>query len=340
MTVIRNENADAYVKSPRPEIQLYLVHGIDQGLVHERAATLIRVLLGREADSFRLTRIDGESIVREPGRLADEAHAIPMLGGHRVVWVDARSRDLGRYIEPLIAHPPKDCRLIVEAGNLKRGAVLRRAFEGAANAISIECYPDERRAMRALIDAEAREAGVEVTGEARDALLSLLGQDRLTTRGEIAKLMLYAAGSRRIEITDVEAIVTDAAASVVNELVDQSLLGRTTEVERAAARFFGAGGDPAQLILRLVSQLTVLQNFQAEAETGVSPELNPFMRLPTGGSSSLARQAERWTLSAMEKKLPTVQKTSARVRRGGKLGVSVAMRALLAFAASSRTDAE
>jgi DNA polymerase-3 subunit delta len=266
-----------------------------------------------------------------------------MLGGHRVIWIDAQSRDLARFLEPIIAHPPKDCWIIVEAGNLKRGAVLRTAVDRAANALSIECYPDERRAVITLIEAEAREAGVEVTREARESLLSLLGQDRLTTRGEIAKLMIYVAGSRRIELRDVEAIVTDAAASVLSELIDQLLLGQTTEVERPAARFFAAGGDPGLLILRLVSQLASLQNLQAEVEAGVSLERTlqeHFTKLPTGVRMSLARQAERWTLCAMKNKLPIVQKTSARVRRGGRLGASLSMRVLLALTASSRTDPE
>ena len=264
VTVIRNDSADAYVRRPRPEIRSYLVHGTDPGLIHERASILVRGLLGEEADPFRLTRIDGDSIVRDPGRLADELHAIPMLGGNRVIWIDAQNRDLGRAIEPFIGHPPEDCWLIVEAGNLKKDSRLRAAFDRAANALSIECYPDDRRTLGALIDIEAREAGVEVTREARDHLLGLLGSDRLTTRGEIAKLMLYVAGSRTIELADVEAIVTDAAPSSLGELIDQSLLGQTAEVERMAARFFGDGGNPGPVD----GTIDLAADFAAQSSTG------------------------------------------------------------------------
>jgi DNA polymerase III subunit delta len=342
VTVVRNENADAYVRSPRPEIQLYLVHGTDPGLAHERAAILVRGLLGEQADPFRLARLDADSIARDPGRLADEARAVPMLGGQRVIWIDAQSRDLARAIEPFIGSPPEDCWLIVEAGSLKRDSRLRAAFDRAANAVSIECYPDDRRTLSALIDSEARDAGIEVAREARDYLLSLLGSDRLTTRGEITKLMLYAVGSRRIELADVEAIVANAAPSGLGELIDQSLLGQSAEVERLAARFFADGGDPGLLTARLVSQLTSLHNLQLEVAACNSVEAalqKQGSRLPQAARATLARQSARWTLSAVKKTLPAVQETSARVRGNARLGQSLATRALWALASASRQGA-
>jgi len=272
---------------------------------------------------------------REPGRLADEAYAISMFGGHRAIWIEAQGRDLAPLFEPLFHRPPQDCTLVVEAGNLTKGSALRVAFETAANAVSVECYPDERRALVALIDAEAQKAGLNVTREAREYLLALLGSDRLTTRSEVVKLMLYAAGAGTIEVTDVEAIVADAAPSGLDALIDHSLLGDVAGVERASSRFFADGGDAGFLVIRLVARITLLHRIRLEMEAGKGIEgAMQGQFLPPSARAALAKQAERWTSGALGKRLPAIQAVAARTRRDPRLGQAMAMRALWALARS------
>ena len=47
----------------------------------------------------------------------------------------------------------------------------------------------------------------------------------MTTRGEIAKLFLYAEGKGAVTIADIEAIVSDAAPSALDDAVDHAFLG-------------------------------------------------------------------------------------------------------------------
>ena len=341
VTIVKNQFADAYVRRPRKEIQFYLVHGADQGLIHERTSALVKSILGDQESTFSLTRIDGESIVREPGRLAEEAYAAPMLCDDRVLWIDARSRDLTKAIEPLMAEPPRNCWLVVESSNLKKSSRLRSVFERADNAICVECYLDDTRALAALIDAEATSAGIEISGDARDYLLSLLGADRLTTRSELAKLMLYSKGERRIDLTDITAIITDCAPSGLSELIDRTMLGQFAQVDGSAGRFFGDGGDPAVLMMRLASQMSFLHSLKLEVETADSSETvlqKHLVRFPPPSRAALSRQVERWSLASLEKTLPAVQKATARVRGDAKLGRLLVLRALWGLASVSLTN--
>ncbi|MFZ0209148.1 MAG: DNA polymerase III subunit delta, partial [Roseiarcus sp.] len=93
MTIIRNDAADSFVQRPPPEIRFYLLHGIDEGLIHERAKTLVGAVVGHDRDPLRVTRIDRDALAREPGMLADEVYAISMFGGHRAVCIEASGRD-------------------------------------------------------------------------------------------------------------------------------------------------------------------------------------------------------------------------------------------------------
>ena len=120
-----------------------------------------------------------------------------MFGGHRVIWIELRGRDIAPALAPLFKAPPRDCAIVVEAGLLKKGSALRSAFEKMDKGVSIECYPDDRRGLAALIEAEARQAGLRIAPDVRDHLITFLGADRMTTRGEIAKLLLYVARQGR-----------------------------------------------------------------------------------------------------------------------------------------------
>jgi DNA polymerase-3 subunit delta len=236
-------------------------------------------------------------------------------------------------LAPLLRRPPPDSTLVVEAGNLLKGSALRATFETAPNAVSVECYLDERRSLISLIDAEAREAGLTVSREAREYLLALLGSDRLTTRGEVVKLMLYAAGAGTIEVADVEAIVANAAPSGLEALIDLALLGDLAGVERASRRFFADGGDAGLLVIRLVSRVTLLHRIRLEMEAGKG--FDGAMQgqfLPPSVRAALAKQAERWTSAALGKRLPAVQSVAARVRRDPRLAPAIATRMLWTLA--------
>ncbi|TGR87415.1 DNA polymerase III subunit delta, partial [Mesorhizobium sp. M2E.F.Ca.ET.209.01.1.1] len=92
-----------------------------------------------------------------------------------------------------------------------KGTGLRAIVEAAGNAIALPCYADEARDLDTVIDDELRKAGMSMTLDARQALRRNLGGDRLASRGEIEKLVLYAHGQKAIDIDDVNALSGDVS---------------------------------------------------------------------------------------------------------------------------------
>ena len=86
-----------------------------------------------------------------------------------------------------------------EAGDLRRGALLRTLCEQHPKAVAIGCYADGERDLVRLIDEEMRAAGMTIAADARATLVPLLGGDRAASLGELRKLALYARGSSRVE---------------------------------------------------------------------------------------------------------------------------------------------
>jgi len=337
LTIVKNDLADAFVKQPPEDLRLFLVHGNDDGLIHERAKALVLAFVGAD-DGFNVVLRDGDAAAREPGELIDEAHAISLFGGRRAIWIEAGARDLKPALEPLFDRPPIDCAIVVEAGSLKRGLALRELFERANEAAAIECYPDDRRSLLFLIETQAREAGLTVSSDAADLLIGHLGADRMTSRGEIAKLMLYAQGEPRVEVEHVEAIVSDAAPSSLDAVIDRSLSGDAAALEGAMAHFLAEGGDPGALMARLFARVSLLCRLRLEMDQGRSFDAAAqanFVRLPPQARSALARQAETLTFEALARRLPAFSAAAARVRREPRLAEATAMRFLWTLASGA-----
>jgi DNA polymerase-3 subunit delta len=206
-------------------------------------------------------------------------------------------------------------------------------------AASVECYPDDRRSLGPLIEAEARAAGMTIAPEARDSLVALLGADRGVTRGELTKLTLYAQGKSRIELEDVEAIVADAAPSSLDATIDATLLGDMAGLEAGAQRFFADGGDVGHLVARLTQRVTLLHRLRLEMERGKAFEAalqgQPGRFSPVA-RAALGRQAERWTAASVGRRLPALAALAGRVRRTPRLAQAQALRALWALASGLR----
>jgi len=339
MNVVNSAMADAFVARLPKEIRFFLIHGPDEGLAQERAKAVIRKLIGDDPDPLNLVRLEGDAVARDPGALVDEAYAVPMFGGARAIWIDAQARDLLPALEPLFARPPADCAIVVKAAQLRKGIGLRAAFESSPDRASIECYSDDAKALEALIDAEARAAGLSLAPEARAALVALTGADRQTTRGEIAKLMLYARGKSSVTAEDVEAIISDAGPSNLDAVVDRALLGDLNGVETSLTRFFHEGGEADLLMIRLVLRLLLLHRLRLEMDQGRPFDAACqalFVKLPPSAVRALARQAERWTSESIAQRLPAIRLASARARADSRLAEALATRALWSLASRGR----
>ncbi|MGH6800009.1 MAG: DNA polymerase III subunit delta, partial [Methylocella sp.] len=189
MVAVKSHEAERFLARPPLHIYLYLVFGTDAGLVAERARTIVARAVDDLKDPFQFVRIGGDELANDPARLADEANTIPMFGSRRAILIEAQGKTFVAAFEPFLGAPPRDCTIVIEAGALKKDAPLRTLCERAKNAAAIQCYPDSEMDIAQLIDAEVSAAGLSIAPDAKAFLVSQLGQDRLSTRSELEKLV-------------------------------------------------------------------------------------------------------------------------------------------------------
>ncbi len=339
MTALKAGQVDAFVARPDPKRPVVLVYGPDAGLVRERAEALINNAVDDPRDPFALARLSGDELAAEPSRLVEEANTIPLLGGRRAVWVKAGSRNFVTAVEALLAAPSPDCRVLIEAGDLKRNAPLRTICERAPIAAALPCYADAERDIERLIDEEMREGGLTIAPDARAVLMPLLGGDRLASRSEVRKLALYARGRERVELDDVIAVVTDASVLALDGLIDAAFAGRTGEVETQFSKARTAGTSPGTIIAAALRQTAVLHKARLAVESGqtMTSALDTMAPPLHFSRRALVEAAlKSWTAARLERAMMQFADASFEARRMSELADTIAQRALLSLAVTAR----
>src|SRR3990170_2693036 len=166
MTALKTAEIESFVARPDPARLIVLVFGPDAGLVRERAEKIVHASVDDVSDPFSLARLEGDELSGDPARLVDEANTIPLFGGKRAIWVKAGGRNIAPAVEALLAAPSPGCRVVIEAGDLKRGVPLRSLCERAKAAVAIPCYVDGERDIARLIDEELRSVDLSIAADA------------------------------------------------------------------------------------------------------------------------------------------------------------------------------
>ncbi|SRR6266545_3848515 len=339
MVALKASDVDRFIARPDPARPIVLIFGPDSGLVRERAEALIKSSVDDPSDPFSLARLDGDDLAGEPTRLVEEANTVPLFGGRRAVWVKAGSRNFAPAVEALIAAAPPDCRVVIEAGDLRRNAPLRMLCERAKNAAALPCYADAERDLVRLIDDEMREAGLAISPEARAALVPLLGGDRLASRHEIRKLALFARGKERVELDDVMAVVADASTLALDGLIDAAFAGRTGELEVQFGKARTAGTAPGTIVSAALRQVAQLHRARLAVEEGVSVDeaaggIQPFVHFSRKAAVEAALKT--WTSARLERAMAQLAEAALEARRQAGMAEIIAQRTLLSLAVNAR----
>ena len=333
MASFKSEQFETFLLRPPRGLKLTLLHGPEGDLVSERARRLVPTLVDDVADPFQVVRLAAEALSKDPGLLADEASAISMFGGKRVLWIDAGGRDLSTLIAGVADTLPADTSIVVEADTLRKGAPLRTLFETRPDAAAIECYAPPPASVGQMVDTEARSAGIAIAPEVREHLVGVLMSEPATARTEIAKLLLFVRDKGRLESADIDALAAGGGVTPADQLVDLALAGDLKGLERAVMHGLSDPSDAALAAMRLAARIGLL----LELKQGGEPErLN---RLPFAVKRAVVAQANAMAPEALTRRLPSLLGLLVSTRVNPSLARAATFRALLAFALGARRGA-
>jgi len=341
MVAIKGYEVDRFVEKPDPNFRVILLYGLDGGLVSERADLLARRTGVDLNDPFSTIRLNAEDIADDKSRLQDEAFTVGMFGGERLIRISGTTRkNLVEAVKPVLATQLQDVWIILEAGDLNTKAALRSAFEKSRSAIALPCYKDEARDLEKLVKEELTDQGFSVSSDVIAFLKPFLGGDRMATRNELSKLALYANGENEITKEHILAVVGDASAFDMSDVIDAVASGDMVQLEVNLERVLIEGISPDMLLIHTLRHFQLLHELKGKMITnrlpaksvvdGARPPIFYQRRAKVGNCLS------RLSISAIEKILDRLQSASFEARANPELGHSIAGTSLLAAVMEAR----
>ena len=337
--IIKSHEADRYTAKPPKDLAIALVYGPDAGLVQERAEKLLKSVVPDLTDAFNVADLSEAGLLTDPARLADEAAAISMMGGRRVVRVRGAGNDLADLLESFLDDSKGDALVVIEAGDLAKTSALRKLFDSHKTAIAVQCYPDSVRDLGDVLRDALRAEGLSIAPDALEDAVSRLGSDRGVTRREIEKLVLYMHGGKQVTLEDVRAVMGDEAEARSESACDAAGSGDLPKLDRELERLWASDTQPAQVLRSAMGHFQKLLAARENAARGQS--LDDAMRrlrppVHFSRTTSFKNQAQRWSSDKLGEALDMLLEAEVLTRTTAVPAEAVTGRALMNIAAMAK----
>ena len=257
------------VDQPKAGMRFYLFHGPDDAQSRAFGQRLVDALA---ASRFL---IPGTSIKSDPAVLADEAGAMNLFGGTRVVWVEPAGDEIVAGVEALLEANAAESPVVAIAGALRKTSGLLKLAEASPNALAFAAYaPEGADAERMVIDV-GRRFGLKIAPPLAVRIADSCGNDQAIVAQELQKFALYVDASpqspKELDHGAIDAVGAEVAEADGAQLVDLALSGAVEEVADELARL-PHGAEAIPVVRALQRRLLLLAPARARIERGDTPD--------------------------------------------------------------------
>jgi DNA polymerase-3 subunit delta len=198
-----------------------------------------------------------------------------------------------------LSNLPESTVLVLIDGRIKSNNPLYKQLSAKAEVRSFPVLREAR--LRQWIEREVAEQGASMSPQAVDLLAKLVGGNLWIMSNEINKLALFASG-RRIEVEDIEAIVSSAQEANVFAMVDAILDFKAGVAEQLLEQLLQRGASLAYLLAMLSRQVRMIVQAK-ELRRQMKPEAEIQSRLGLTSEFALRKtleQAQRHPLERLK----------------------------------------
>lgn len=334
---IQYRQIESFVKNPDKKARVILVYGPDDGLMRERAKSIGLSVVEDINDPFNVAVLSGNILAEDPARLSDEASAVSMMGGDRLVRVEEAGDKITPLVKEYLENPFETALIVLEAGELGPRSSLRKLCETAKNAAALPCYVEDERDLSRLIRETVTEAGLTIEPDAVAFLAVNIAGNRQKARRELEKLIIYKGEETSpITLGDAQAACGEAGARGFDDLV-YSVGGNQSEKALLTYNQLLEEGVPFIAILRaLQNHFRRLHATRARMDSGEAAEqamksLRPpvfFKQAP-----AFQTQVQKWPLKTLDSILSRLVDLEAQCKQTGSPTETLCAQAVLGLSA-------
>ncbi len=217
--IVKGASLEQLLKRPASALRAVLFYGPNEGRVREHAQRVTQAIVADIHDPFRIANLTGAALKEDPALLADEAAAIAMTGGRRVIRLSGAGDALLPAFLNFLQDPKGDSLIVMEAGALTKTSKLRKTFEDSPLCAIAACYEDSAADLSAMVTDHLAQNGLRITSDAKDYLLQCLGEDRMASRQELDKLVLYKGfWTHRQNSKDIREVMAGAGSQDIRDI--------------------------------------------------------------------------------------------------------------------------
>lgn len=264
------QSIGAALDQPDPDIRLYLFHGADEA---QSRSLAMRLLRGFGAERFIVAASAAKA---DPALIADEAGAMSLFGGKRVIWIEPAGDEIADAAGALLEAAASESPAIAVAGALRKTSALLKLAEGHPLALAHVSYVPEGRDAEAMVGELARAEGLRLADGVAARIAEACGNDRAIAAQELTKLAIYV-GATAAEPKPLDHDALDAVGAAMPEgdflrLADLALAGDMDGLADELSALSAGGNEAVPVIRSLQRRLLLLAPLRARVEAGQRPE--------------------------------------------------------------------
>ena len=254
------------VDQPASSIRFYLFHGPDDAQSRALATRLLEAL---GATKFLMA---SGAVKSDPASLADEASAMSLFGGKRVIWIEPATKDIEEAVAALLEGPHGESPVVAIAGALTKASALLKLAESSREALAFAAYaPEGQDAERMVIDV-GRRFGLKISPPVAARLADSSGNDQAIVAQELQKLALYIDASphspKELDHAAIDDVGAESAEGDFLRLADLALSGEINELSDELARMPAGGSEAIPVVRSLQRRLLMLAPARVRVERG------------------------------------------------------------------------
>ncbi|MFL6787230.1 MAG: DNA polymerase III subunit delta [Sphingomicrobium sp.] len=255
------------IDQPGSATRFYLFHGPDEAQSRALAARLLEGLGAEKA------AVAAGAVKSDPALLADEAGAISLFGGKRLVWIEPAGDEIAAGLEALLALEAVESPAVAIAGALRKTSALLKLAEVSPQALAFAAYAPEGADAERMVAEVGRRLGLKISSPVAARLADSSGNDQAIVTQELHKLALYLDASpqspKELDHDALDAVGADLVEGEVLHLADLALAGRVGDLAVELSNL-PPGAESIPVVRALQRRLLQLAPARARMERGES----------------------------------------------------------------------